>query len=55
MALFMSTPPRPTPPHTPAPRFATQSGPMLLIAGALHPAIQDDGPSRLVRNARREY
>jgi len=29
---------------------ATQSGPMLLIDGALHPSIQDDGPSRLIRN-----
>lgn len=32
------------------PRLATQSGPMLLIAGHLHPGIQDDGPSRLIRN-----
>jgi uncharacterized protein YigE (DUF2233 family) len=32
------------------PVLATQSGPMLLIAGNLHPRIQDDGPSRLVRN-----
>lgn len=29
---------------------ATQSGPMLLIDGALHPSFQDDGPSRLIRN-----
>ncbi len=29
---------------------ATQSGPMLVIHGALHPAIQNDGPSRFVRN-----
>lgn len=29
---------------------ATQSGPMLVIDGALHPQFQDDGPSRLVRN-----
>lgn len=29
---------------------ATQSGPMLLIKGALHPAFQNDGPSRLIRN-----
>lgn len=36
---------------SPRPRVATQSGPMLLIAGALHPAIQADGPSRYVRNA----
>jgi uncharacterized protein YigE (DUF2233 family) len=30
--------------------WATQSGPMLVIDGALHPAIADDGPSRKVRN-----
>lgn len=30
--------------------LATQSGPMLLISGALHPAIDEDGPSRLIRN-----
>ena len=30
--------------------WATQSGPMLVIEGALHPAIQDDGSSRLIRN-----
>lgn len=29
---------------------ATQSGPMLLIGGKLHPQFQDDGPSRLIRN-----
>jgi uncharacterized protein YigE (DUF2233 family) len=33
-----------------APRWATQSGPMLLINGALHPRIAQDGASRLVRN-----
>ena len=32
------------------PRFATQSGPMLVIDGRLHPAIQDDGPSLHIRN-----
>ena len=32
------------------PRWATQSGPMLVIAGALHPAIQPNGASRQVRN-----
>jgi len=32
------------------PQWATQSGPMLVIGGKLHPAIQEDGPSRLVRN-----
>jgi uncharacterized protein YigE (DUF2233 family) len=33
-----------------AARFATQSGPMLLIGGKLHPQISEDGPSRLIRN-----
>ncbi len=33
-----------------APRWATQSGPMLVIDGRLHPAIQDNGPSLHVRN-----
>lgn len=32
------------------PRWATQSGPMLVIDGRLHPAIQDDGPSLHIRN-----
>jgi uncharacterized protein YigE (DUF2233 family) len=32
------------------PRWATQSGPMLVIGGRLHPAIQDDGPSLHIRN-----
>lgn len=31
-------------------RWATQSGPMLVIDGVLHPRIQHDGPSRFVRN-----
>jgi uncharacterized protein YigE (DUF2233 family) len=30
--------------------YATQSGPMLVIGGALHPKIQPDGPSRKLRN-----
>jgi len=34
----------------PPARWATQSGPMLVIDGALHPRIQHDGPSRNVRN-----
>ena len=34
----------------PAPDFATQSGPMLVIDGKLHPKITDDGPSRKIRN-----
>jgi uncharacterized protein YigE (DUF2233 family) len=33
-----------------APRWATQSGPMLVIDGRLHPAIQDNGPSLHIRN-----
>ena len=32
------------------PRFGTQSGPMLVIDGKLHPEFQPDGPSRLIRN-----
>jgi len=32
------------------PVWATQSGPMLLIDGALHPKISKDGPSKYVRN-----
>jgi uncharacterized protein YigE (DUF2233 family) len=31
-------------------RFATQSGPMLVIGGRLHPAFDADGDSRHVRN-----
>ena len=34
----------------PSPRFATQSGPMLVIDGALHPAIRADATSRKMRN-----
>jgi uncharacterized protein YigE (DUF2233 family) len=30
--------------------FATQSGPMLLIDGKLHPKIDEDGQSRTIRN-----
>jgi uncharacterized protein YigE (DUF2233 family) len=33
------------------PKFGTQSGPMLLINGKLHPEIQDNGPSKAIRNA----
>lgn len=33
-----------------SPRWATQSGPMLLVKGALHPQIAPDGPSRNIRN-----
>lgn len=32
------------------PRFATQSGPMLVLDGALHPDFNADGPSRKRRN-----
>lgn len=35
-------------PH--AARWATQSGPMLVIDGALHPRFQNNGASRLTRN-----
>ena len=34
----------------PACRFATQSGPMLVIAGALHPRFLPDSDSRYIRN-----
>lgn len=33
------------------PEFATQSGPMLVIDGQLHPQIAPDGPSKKIRNA----
>jgi uncharacterized protein YigE (DUF2233 family) len=33
-----------------SPRWATQSGPMLVIAGKLHPQIAPDGPSQNIRN-----
>ena len=33
-----------------APRLATQSGPMLVIDGKLHPKIDPDGRSRYIRN-----
>ena len=32
------------------PQFGTQSGPMLVVEGKLHPDIQDNGPSRAIRN-----
>lgn len=32
------------------PEFGTQSGPMLVIGGKLHPEFQDDGPSKTTRN-----
>lgn len=33
------------------PEFGTQSGPMLVIDGNIHPEIRPDGPSKLIRNA----
>ncbi len=36
--------------HEKTPLWATQSGPMLLIDGALNPHFQHDGPSHYVRN-----
>jgi uncharacterized protein YigE (DUF2233 family) len=33
------------------PDFGTQSGPMLLINGAMHPKFTQDGPSKYIRNA----
>ncbi|MHA7818404.1 MAG: phosphodiester glycosidase family protein [Erythrobacter sp.] len=32
------------------PQFGTQSGPMLVLNGNLHPEFQDNGPSRTIRN-----
>ncbi len=32
------------------PEFGTQSGPMLVIEGKLHPEVRDNGPSRAIRN-----
>jgi len=32
------------------PRWATQSGPLLVIGGKLHPQITEDGPSKNLRN-----
>ncbi|MGL4965044.1 MAG: phosphodiester glycosidase family protein [Inquilinus sp.] len=36
--------------QAPATGIATQSGPLLVINGALHPLFSDDGPSRKTRN-----
>lgn len=33
------------------PEFGTQSGPMLVIGGNIHPEITENGPSRTIRNA----
>lgn len=35
---------------TQRPQFGTQSGPMLVIDGELHPSIAENGPSRAIRN-----
>lgn len=32
------------------PEFGTQSGPMLVIAGKVHPKIAADGPTKVIRN-----
>jgi len=37
--------------HRPVPSMATQSGPMLLIGGGLHPKIAPNGTSLHIRNA----
>lgn len=34
----------------PMARYATQSGPMLVIGGSLHPAFAENGDSRFIRN-----
>jgi uncharacterized protein YigE (DUF2233 family) len=34
----------------PSPRWATQSGPMLVIDGKLHPKFDENGESQLIRN-----
>jgi uncharacterized protein YigE (DUF2233 family) len=34
----------------PRTEFATQSGPMLVLDGRIHPRISEDGPSRKIRN-----
>ena len=36
---------------TDRPDFGTQSGPMLVVNGKLHPELTQDGPSRAIRNA----
>lgn len=32
------------------PEFGTQSGPLMVVDGKLHPEIQDNGPSKAIRN-----
>jgi uncharacterized protein YigE (DUF2233 family) len=36
--------------NTPSVRYATQSGPMLIIDGKIHPKIRPDGTSQKIRN-----
>jgi uncharacterized protein YigE (DUF2233 family) len=36
--------------NTPSTRYATQSGPMLIIDGKVHPKIRPDGTSQKIRN-----
>jgi len=36
--------------NPPAARFATQSGPMLIVDGGIHPKIRPDGTSEKIRN-----
>jgi uncharacterized protein YigE (DUF2233 family) len=36
--------------NPPAARFATQSGPMLIVDGTIHPKIRPDGTSEKIRN-----
>ncbi len=36
--------------RNPRPEIATQSGPMLVINGQLHPKFSEDGQSRKIRN-----
>ncbi len=36
--------------EVPSARWATQSGPMLVINGVMHPRFADDGASRFIRN-----
>ena len=42
-------------PPAPGPALATQSGPMLVIHGRLHPKIEPDGESRLISKRRRSH
>ena len=48
-SIFVASAPLPLE-RTPTIELATQSGPMLVIDGKLHPKLEPDGKSRLVRN-----